>query len=332
MVSKIRSFDYLNASKEDYQEFAKEFYKFMEKKYHIDVYISFNDGYFVGNASSICTYDIDFKPKYIHCLSFNIDKIFKKNKDLNIRFLELVCSLFHELYHILTMENATKNSCFSLTSLFSALEYANNDNNNFWDINYEWIDEENNANIYSFKNTASFMKKYYPDAYDKKLLKEEINRYITTKYFYSDYYYQGQKEAKTKTLNNMINNFELFDDEPYPTIINKVFNVKKGEAKTIDELIIDYNYYLYKYPQKTMAIKKFYAVIITEKFLNQENYTINNDLVSLLKYGLNIKKLNLKHLQRIHPIKLNNMIMQNRSINNQQNTINSLETAIKGLF
>ena len=68
MVSKIINFDYLNANKKDYQEFAKEFYQIMAKKDHLDLNVNFCDDYEieVGNAVSICTFNINYQPTYIH--------------------------------------------------------------------------------------------------------------------------------------------------------------------------------------------------------------------------------------------------------------------------
>ena len=195
MVSKITCFDYLNANKKDYQEFAHEFYKIMAKKYHLELVIEFSSNIIedIGNTLSICSYDMNLKPIYFHQLTFNIKQLFKENPNYQKRFLEFVNCLYHELYHVLIIELANKESCFNLTTLFSAIDYVDNEDGMFWNINYNQLDEEIKAYIYGYKKSASFMKKYYPDAYDKEFSKKEIAKYITSKYFYNHYFYEGKR-------------------------------------------------------------------------------------------------------------------------------------------
>ncbi len=334
MVSKITSFDYLNANKKDYQEFAKEFYQIMAKKDHLDLNVNFCDDYEieVGNAVSICTFNINYQPTYIHSLTFNISQIFEDNSNYQKRFFEFINCLYHELYHVKVMELANKESCFNLTSLFSVVDYMENNDNIFWDINYNIIDEEIQAYLYGLKKSATFIKKYYPDAYDKDFVKDETSKLITSKLFYNHYFYNGERLSKSKTLNKMINNFKYEEDRPYPLIINKVYNVKKHELKSIDELVLDYTYYYYKYPYKIEEIKNFYATLITEKFLNNETFKACSELIFLLKLGLRNKKQILYKLGQIHPLKIHNVYLQSHFIKEQQFDIKNLETAIKGLF
>ena len=334
MVSKITSFDYLNARKKDYQEFAKEFYQIMAKKEHLDLVVNFcdDDEMEVGNTSSICTFDLNYQPTYIHYLTFNISQIFEDNSNYQKRFFEFINCLFHELYHVKVMEMANKESCFNLTSLFSVVEYIKDDSNLFWDINYNIVDEEIKAYLYGLKKSATFIKKYYPDAYDKDFVKNESAKLITSKLFYNHYFYNGERLSKSKTLNKLINSFKYEEDRPYPLIINKIYKAKKHELKSIDELVLDYTYYYYKYPYKIDEIKNFYANLITEKFLNNESFNVCSELISLLKLGLRNKKQILYNLKQIHPIKVHNAYLQSQFIKEQQIDINNLKTSIKGLF
>ena len=334
MVSKITCFDYLNANKRDYQEFAHEFYKIMAKKYHLKLEIDFNNNIEedIGYTISICSYDMNLKPIYFHHLDFNINQLFKENTNYSKRFLEFVNCLYHELYHVLIIELANKESCFNLTSLFSAIDYADNEDGMFWNINYNRLDEEIKAYIYGYKASSSFMKKYYPDVCDAEFNKKEIAKYITSKNFYNHYFYEGKRLSKTATLNKMINNFNYEEDNPYPIIINKVFNLTTKKIKTIDELVFDYEFYLSKYPNKLKEIESFYATLVTEKYLDNESFTINNNFLYLVQLGLNLKKKTLNNLKQIHPIKLHSNITKNYYIHEQQNVIKHFESSINGLF
>ena len=334
MVSKIISFDYLNAKKKDYQEFAQEFYKIMANKYHLELEINFSSNIeeYIGNTLSICSYDINFKTIYFHYLTFNIKQLFKENPNYQKRFLEFVNCLYHELYHVLIIELANKESCFNLTSLFSAIDYVDNDDIMFWDTNYNRLDEEIKAYIYGFKASLSFTKKYYPDAYDKEFNKKELAKFITSKYFYNHYFYEGERLSKTATLNKMLNNFCYEEDVSYPIIINKVYNFENKKIKSIDELVCDYEYYLSKYPYKLKEIKTFYATIVTEKYLDKESFTMNNNVLYLIQLGLNLKKKTLRNLKQVHPIKLYPNYIKNYYIQEQQNVIKNIESSFKGLF
>ncbi len=334
MVSKITCFDYLNANKKDYQEFAHEFYKIMAKKYHLELVIEFSSNIIedIGNTLSICSYDMNLKPIYFHQLTFNIKQLFKENANYQKRFSEFVNCLYHELYHVLIIELANKESCFNLTSLFSAIDYVDNEDGMFWNINYNKIDEEIKAYIYGYKASSSFMKKYYPDAYDKDFNKNEIVKYITSKYFYNHYFYEGKRLSKTATLNEMFNNFSYEENMPYPIIINKIYNIENKKLKTIDELVCDYEFYLTKYPNKLKEIKTFYATLITEKYLDNESFTINNSFKNLINIGINIKKKTLKELKQIHPVKFHSNLLKSYYVHEQQNVIKNFENSFKGLF
>ena len=176
------------------------------------------------------------------------------------------------------------------------------------------------------------MKKYYPDVCDTEFNKKEITKYITSKNFYNHYFYEGKRLSKTATLNKMINNFYYEEDNPYPIIINKVFNFATKKIKTIDELIFDYEFFLSKYPNKLKEIETFYATLVTEKYLANESFTMNNNFLYLIQLGLELKKKTLNNLKQIHPIKLHSNITKNYYIHEQQNVIKNFENSIKGLF
>ena len=333
MVSKIISFDYLNANKKDYQEFATEFYKLMAKKYKLQLNIEFetDSEYEIGNTLSECTYNLNFNPIHIHYLAFNINQLFIENHNYQKRFLEFIRCLYHELYHVLIIEISNNESCFNLTTLFSVIQYTDLIDNNFWDKNYEKIDEEINAYIYGISKASKFVKKYYPDLYNIEVFKSEIASFFASKQLHNNYSYNGESLSKSNTLNKMINNFKYNIDYPYPIMINKIYNKSENRVKTIDELIADFEYYINKYkcnPKKVGEIKKFYATIITEKYCSHEKVSINNykKLKSFLKYKLVLKKQKLKILKKIHPIKYQMWLNEKQIISKEKETISNLKS------
>ena len=76
MVSKITSFDYLNASKKDYQEFAKKFYQITAKKDHLDLVVNFCDDDEMENINVINNMD--------NTIKLEQDGIYELNYSLNI--------------------------------------------------------------------------------------------------------------------------------------------------------------------------------------------------------------------------------------------------------
>ena len=110
------------------------------------------------------------------------------------------------------------------------------------------------------------------------------------------------------------------------------YNFENKKLKTIDELVCDYEFYLTKYPNKLKEIKTFYATLITEKYLDNESFTISNSFKNLINIGLNLKKKTLKELKQIHPIKFHSNLLKSNYIHEQQNVIKNFESSLKGLF
>ena len=335
MVSKIKNFDYLNASVEDYQSLAKIFYQKASKKYNLNIFLDFENSCYndFGSLDSLCAFNDNNQIIFNHFVSINIKKLWEEETNYKKRFFAFISCLYHELYHMLIMEYSNHQSCFNLTSLFSAIEY-NSNNLAFWQKNYHIIDEEVNAYSYGIKHAYHILLKYYADFDDYLLPKQIIAKHYTMNKFHDYYTYNNEKIFKEKTLIKMINDFKYHPNNPYPKIINKVYNVKENRPKTIDELVSDFTYFYQKYPSKKEDIITFYATLISEKYLQKEQYSNENKykIAYFLKVRLKREKQKLAILQKIHPQKVTFIKKQWQIINSKQQNLAEIDDEINKLI
>ena len=213
------------------------------------------------------------------------------------------------------------------------LEY-NSNNLAFWQKNYHIIDEEVNAYSYGIKHAYHILLKYYADFDDYLLPKQIIAKHYTMNKFHDYYTYNNEKIFKEKTLIKMINDFKYHPNNPYPKIINKVYNVKENRPKTIDELVSDFTYFYQKYPSKKEDIITFYATLISEKYLQKEQYSNENKdkIAYFLKVRLKREKKKLAILQKIHPQKVTFIKKQWQIINSKQQNLAEIDDEINKLI
>ncbi len=335
MVSKINEFDYKNATVNDYKKLALIFYKNASKKYQLDLNLRISNNCSFCNANSQSQFcDILGNPKFIHYVNIYINNFYKNIKNDDERFFEFIATLYHELFHVLTMEKSNIETNYSLTSLFSVLIDYNYNGRNFWQYNYKIIDEEIMAYIYEINNTNKFMLKHFPE-FDTLTFSEECKiKYLTMKNFYNYYIYDKKRYTKNELLIHLINNLQCQNNIKYPAIINKVYDSKNRKVKNIDELINDFKHYYYQFQDnhhKISNIKNFYCTLTTEMYKTQKKTNYPQEISYFLKLRLKKEQQQLENLIRIKPQKLNLIKKQNIYINKQYNTIKDLKLAINSL-
>ncbi len=334
MVSKITNFDYRHASRSDYASFAQDFYKILAKKYHLKIKLNFM--YYPNTAAlTISAFWNDSTDKFCHYITVNMDDFFSAPIHPFERFFNFIEVLYHELYHVLIIEQGTLENCFDINSLFAnAVKLI--DGRLFWRDNYRILDEELNAYSFSIKKTYQFINKYYSNFPTYHLPQEELKKCLTMKHFYNFYYYDKEISSKMTTLYRILTNVNFLPSSSYTAIINKIYNKEQDRLKTIDELFNDLEYFGQKYadsPKKLQEIKHFYTILITEKFRCHEKFRRENNkkMLNVLSYSLQLEKKKLNELQQIHPVSISLMQKRISFIKQQESLISNEEKGLNAL-